>query len=51
MFAPLMVKFQGQVVTYIVAALFAAAIVWAIMQSKRPAPAVGEEEPAAVAGD
>jgi len=52
MFAPLMVKFQGELITYIVAALFAVAIGWAIMQSKRPAPAIGEEAVAApVSGD
>ncbi len=52
MFAPLMVKYQGEIVTYIVAALFAAAIIWAILQSKRPAPAIGEDASvAAVSGD
>jgi K(+)-stimulated pyrophosphate-energized sodium pump len=52
MFAPLIVKYQGEIVTYVIAALFGVAIVWAIMQSKRPAPEIGEEPVAAtVTGD
>jgi K(+)-stimulated pyrophosphate-energized sodium pump len=43
MFAPIIVKHQGQPISYIVGAVLLIAIVWAIMQSKRPAPAVGEE--------
>jgi K(+)-stimulated pyrophosphate-energized sodium pump len=49
MFAPIIVKYQGQVISYIVAGVLLVAIIWAILQSKRPAPAVGEEPVAAPA--
>jgi K(+)-stimulated pyrophosphate-energized sodium pump len=50
--APVIVQHQGSVVSYIVAALLMAAIVWAVLTSKRAAPAVGEETAAApVSGD
>jgi K(+)-stimulated pyrophosphate-energized sodium pump len=50
--APVIVKYQEGTGAYIIAAVLMGAIIWAIMQSKRPAPEIGAEpEKAPASGD
>lgn len=49
--APIIVQHQGSWVSYLVAAAFAVAIVWAILQSKRPVEEIADDLATTPAGD